>query len=177
LRSSCLALVAEQEIYSNAQTLSAHPALPNKKRLLDQVSHIHGLHAISTSQEQRAAGQVTQAYFESKHKLESSFHHPNGKLEPTISFSKHQPSIAKPTPHNMLGAPAPKIHSGIPHHPDCTGQTTPIWLNQPHDEFKHLGDAMSALIPTILHVKKSNNKGNLLLSTSADLQNANAECV
>jgi hypothetical protein len=70
LRSSCLALVAEQEIRSNPPTLSAHPS-PNKKRLLDQVSHIHGLHAISTSQKQSAAGQLTQAYFESKHKLGS----------------------------------------------------------------------------------------------------------
>jgi hypothetical protein len=55
LRSSCLALIAEQEIRSNPSTLSSHPS-PNKKRLLDQVSYIHGLHAISTSQKQSAAG-------------------------------------------------------------------------------------------------------------------------
>jgi hypothetical protein len=48
LLSSCLALVAGQEISSNPPTLSAQPS-PNKKRLLDQVLHIHGLHAISTS--------------------------------------------------------------------------------------------------------------------------------
>jgi hypothetical protein len=72
LRSSCLALIAEQEIHSNPPTLSSHSS-PNKKQLLDQVSYIHGLHAISTSQKQSAAGQLTQAYFESKHKLESSF--------------------------------------------------------------------------------------------------------
>jgi hypothetical protein len=71
LRSSCLALIAEQEICSNPPTLSSHPS-PNKKRSLDQVSYIHGLHAISTSQKQSAAGQLTQAYFESKHKLGSS---------------------------------------------------------------------------------------------------------
>jgi hypothetical protein len=55
LRSSCLALIAKQEIRSNPPTLSAHPS-PNKKRLLDQVSYIHGLHTISTSQKQSAAG-------------------------------------------------------------------------------------------------------------------------
>jgi hypothetical protein len=48
LRSSCLTLVAEQEICSNPPTSAALPS-PNKKRLLEQVSHIHGLHAISTS--------------------------------------------------------------------------------------------------------------------------------
>jgi hypothetical protein len=135
--------------------------LPNKKHLLDQVSHIHGMHAISTSQKQSAAEQLTQAYFESKHKLESSFH-PNGKLlVPTTSFSnKPQPSIAEPTPCNMLGAPAPRIHPGIPHHPDPTHQTTRIWLNQPQVESERLGDAMSALGLTILHVKKSTRKGN-----------------
>ena len=161
LRSSCLALVAEQEIRSNPPTLSANPS-PNKKRLLDQVSHIHGLHAISTSQKQSAAGQLTQAYFESKHKLESSFHLPHSKFEPTVPPSKPQSSI-EPTPQNMLRAPASKIHPGITHHlPDPTRQTTPVWLNQPHVEFERLGDAMSALGPTILHVKKSSNKGKCI---------------
>jgi hypothetical protein len=161
LRSSCLALVAEQEIRSNPPTLSAPPS-PNKKQLLDQVSHIHGLHAISTSQKESAAGQLTQAYFESKHKLESSFHLPNTKFEPTLPSSKPQSFIAEPTPHNMLRVPASKIHPGISHHPDPTRQTTPVWLNQPHVEFKRLGDAMPALGPTILHVKKSTNKGNCI---------------
>jgi hypothetical protein len=86
LRSSCLALVAEQEIRSNPPTSAALPS-PNKKRLLEQVSYIHGLHAISTSQKQSTAGQLTQAYFESKHKLESSFYLLNGKLEPTPLLS------------------------------------------------------------------------------------------
>ncbi len=67
LQSSCLALVAEQEIRSNPPTLSAQPS-PNKKRLLDQVSYIQGLHAVSTSQKQSTAEQLTQAYFESRHK-------------------------------------------------------------------------------------------------------------
>jgi hypothetical protein len=161
LRSSCLALVAEQEIRSNPPTLSAHPS-PNKKRLLDQVSYIHGLHAISTSQQQSAAGQLTQAYFESKHQLESSFDLPNTKFEPTVPSSKPQSSIAESTSHNMLRAPASKIHPGITHHSDPTCQTTPVWSNQPHVEFERLGDAMLALGPTILHVKKSTNKGKCI---------------
>jgi hypothetical protein len=64
--------------------------------------------------------------------------------------------------HNMLRAPASKIHPGITHHSDPTRQTTPVWFNQPHVEFKRLGDAMSALGPTILHVKKSTNKGKCI---------------
>jgi hypothetical protein len=107
LRSSYLALVAEQEICSNPPTSAALP-LPNKKRLLEQVSHIHGLHAIPTSQKLSTAGQLTQAYFESKHKLESSFHLPSGKFEPTTSITKARPYVAEPTPHNILHPPGSK---------------------------------------------------------------------
>jgi hypothetical protein len=161
LRSSCLALVAEQEICSNPPTLSSHPS-PNKKRLLDQVSYIHGLHAISTSQKQSAVGQLTQAYFESKHKLESSFDLPNTKFEPAVPSSKPQSSIGESTSHNMLRAPASKIHPGITHHSDPTHQTAPVWFNQLHVEFERLGDAMLVLGPTILHVKKYTNKGKCI---------------
>jgi hypothetical protein len=120
------------------------------------------MHAISTSQKQSAAGQLTQAYFESKHKLESSFDLPNSKFEPTVPSSKPHSSIGESTSHNMLRAPASKMHPGITHHSDPTRQTTPVWFNQPHVEFKRLGDAMSALGPTILHVNKFTNKGKCI---------------
>jgi hypothetical protein len=51
LWSSCLAaLVTKQDIHRNPPTLLAAYPSPNKKCLVDQVSHMHGLHAISTSQ-------------------------------------------------------------------------------------------------------------------------------
>jgi hypothetical protein len=89
-----LALVAKQEIHSNPPTLAAHPS-PNKKHLLDQVSHIHGPHAISTSPKESAVGQLSQAYFESKQNLESSFHLPNSKIEPMATSGKPNPSVAE----------------------------------------------------------------------------------
>jgi hypothetical protein len=171
LRSSCLALVAEQEIRSNPRTSAALPS-PNKKRLLEQVSHIHGLHAISTSQKQHTAGQLIQAYFESKHKLESSFYLPNGKLEPTTSIIKPKPSVAEPTSHSILRVPGSKIYSGIPHHPDPSRQTSPVWLNVPPVEYARLADCMSALGPDILQVKKSNENCTSITEYECKLPNS-----
>jgi hypothetical protein len=173
LRSSCLALVAEQEIRSNPPTSAALPS-PNKKRLLEQVAHIHGLQAITTSQNSQkhsTGGQLTQAYFESKHKLESSFYLPNGKLEPITSIIKPKPSVAEPASHNILGVPGSKIYSGIPHHPDPSRQTSPVWLNLPHVEFARLADCMSALGPTILQVKKSNDNCTFITEYKCKLPN------
>ncbi len=83
LRSSCLALIAEHEIRTNPRTLAYNPS-PNKKRLLEQVSHIHCLDAISNAQKETVVGQLTQAYFESNHDLESSFLERNCTHELTI---------------------------------------------------------------------------------------------
>jgi hypothetical protein len=171
LRSSCLVLVAEHEIRSNPPTSAALPS-PNKKCLLEQVSHIHGLlHAISTSQKQSTAGQLTQAYFESKHKLESSFYPPNGKLKPTTFIITPKPSVAEPTSHNILRVPGSKIYSGIPHHPDPSRQTSPVWLNLPHVEYTRVADRMSALGPTILQVKKSTKNCTFITEYKCKLPN------
>jgi hypothetical protein len=171
LRSSCLALVAEQEIRSNPPTSAALPS-PNKKRLLEQVSHINGLHTISTSQKQSTAGQLTQAYFESKHKFESSFAVPNSKFEPTTTISKPKPSIVEPTRHTMLCVPGSTLYSGNPHHPAPLCRITPkVWMNLPHVEYERLGDAMSALGPTIVQVKKSNENGTFITEYKCKLPN------
>ncbi len=170
LRSSCLALVAEQEIRSNPPTSAALPS-PNKKRLMEQVSYIHGLGAISTSQKQSTAGQLTQAYFESKHKLESSFHLSNSKFDSTSSTGEPKPFVAEPTLHNILRVPGNKRYSAFPHHPDPNRQTSPVWLNLPHVEYERLGDAMSALGPTILQVKKSNENGTFITEYKCKLPN------
>ena len=55
LRSSCLVLIAEHEIRTNPPTLASNPS-PNKKRLLEQVSHIHGLDAISNAPKETVVG-------------------------------------------------------------------------------------------------------------------------
>jgi hypothetical protein len=89
LRSSCHALIAEQEIPSNPPTLASNPS-PNKKRFLEQVSHIHSLDAVSDAQKETVVGQLAQAYFESKHDLESSFLERNCTHESAIPASNHK---------------------------------------------------------------------------------------
>jgi hypothetical protein len=89
--------------------------------------------------------------------VESSYHLPNGKFEQTTSIIKPKSYVAEPTPHNIiLRLSGSKIYSRIPHHHNRSRQNSPVWLNLPHIEYEHLGDAMSALGPTILQVKKSN---------------------
>jgi hypothetical protein len=65
LRSSCLALVAQQEVHSNILLASANPS-PKKKNVLAQVAYIQCLHAASKTEKDRVMGQLTQAYYESK---------------------------------------------------------------------------------------------------------------
>jgi hypothetical protein len=77
LQSSCLALVAQQEVHSNLLLASANPS-PKKKKFLAQVAYIQCLHAASKTEKDRGMGQLTQAYYESKNNLEST------PLVPTI---------------------------------------------------------------------------------------------
>jgi hypothetical protein len=70
LRSSCLALVVQQEVHSNLSLASANPS-PKKKNFLAQVAYIQCLHAASKIEKDRVMGQLTQAYYESKNNLDS----------------------------------------------------------------------------------------------------------
>jgi hypothetical protein len=88
LPSSCLALVTEQEFHSNPATNIISSSLTKQETFTGsgRCRTFMPCMQFSTSQKQSAAGQLTQAYFESKHKLESSFHLPDSKLEPTVSI-------------------------------------------------------------------------------------------
>jgi hypothetical protein len=71
LRSSCLALVAQQEVRSNLSLSSANPS-QKKKHFLAQVAYIQCLHGASKPEKHRIMGQFTQSYYESKNNLDSS---------------------------------------------------------------------------------------------------------
>jgi hypothetical protein len=71
LRSSCLALVAQQEVHSNLSLASANPS-PKKKHFLAQVAYIQCLYAASKPEKDCIMGQLTQAYYESKNNVEST---------------------------------------------------------------------------------------------------------
>ena len=149
LRSSCLALLTEQEIRSHPLSSACNPS-PNKKRLLDQVSHINALHAISSPQKQNVVGKLTQAYFESKHNLESSFGIPDSNIKPTIINRNNSLSLNEQTSHVVVRSC--ELRSIQPEPP--TRRTSQVWLNLPHVQYERLGDAMSALGPTITQIKK-----------------------
>jgi hypothetical protein len=119
-------------------------------------------------------GFFTRTYFESKQKLESSFDLLNSKCEPTVPSSKPQSSIGVSTSHNILRAPASKIH--------------PIILTQPVRllQFSSINRMLSlnVLVMPFRHwdqpfyiLRSSPTRANVLLSTSADFPTANAECV
>jgi hypothetical protein len=59
----------------------------------------------------------------------------------------------------------------MPHHPDPSCRTNPVWLNLPHVEYEHLSDAMLALGPTILQVKKSNENDTFITQYKCKLPN------
>jgi hypothetical protein len=118
LRSSYLALVSEQEIRSNPPTLSAHPS-PNKKRLLDQLLYIHGLHAFSTSQKQPAVGHLTRLILNPNTSWNPHFTFPIASwCQLFLSVSLPNPPHCRTYPHNILHVPTSKIYAGISHHPD-----------------------------------------------------------
>jgi hypothetical protein len=59
----------------------------------------------------------------------------------------------------------------MPHHPNPSRCTNPVWLNFPHVEYARLSDAMSALGPTILQVKKSNENDAFFTEYKCKLPN------
>ena len=121
-RSSCLALLTEQEIRSHLLTSVCNPS-PNKKRLLEQVSHINALHAISSPQKQSVVGKLTQAYFESKHNLESSFGIPDSNIKPTIFNRNNSRSLNEQTSHVVVRSCEPRSIQPEP----PTRRTSQVW--------------------------------------------------
>jgi hypothetical protein len=100
---SCLTLVAEQEFQSNSPLSSETPSL-KMKCFKDQVAHIHGLDAVSKPKKESIIVQLNQAYFETKHNLESSIHFPKckneaniGSVTPLVSSSMHGQSKPQPS--------------------------------------------------------------------------------
>ena len=163
LRSSCLALLTEQEIRSHPLTSVCNPS-PNKKRLLEQVSHINALHAISSPQKQSVVGKLTQAYFESKHNLESSFGIPDSNIKPTIINRNNSLSLNEQTSHVVVRSCDTRSIQPDPR----TRRISQVWLNLPHVQYERLGDAMSALGPTITQIKKTMRMIYLYQSTGAN---------
>ena len=152
LRSSCLALIAEHEIRTNPPTLASNPS-PNKKRLLEQGSHSHGLDAVSNAQKETVVGQLTQAYFESKHDLQSSFLVQNRTHELTIPASNHKSGVPAPTFDVVKHASRPSLKSVVAHNCPPIPRKSKVWSHCPPIQYERLGDALAFLGPTITQVK------------------------
>jgi hypothetical protein len=145
LRSSCLTLVAQQEVHSNLSLASANP-LPKKKTFLAQVAYIQCLHPASRPEKDRIMGQLTQAYCVTKYNLESTPSVPTIPKEAIIGSAPSQPPItlAVMGPINCL---ATKPFQPIPHLPS-------VWLNSLPVQHECFADAKTDLGPSISQVKK-----------------------
>ncbi len=150
LRSSCLALVAQQEVRSNLSLASANPS-PKKKNFLAQVAYIQGLHAASKPEKDRIMGQLTQTYYESKNNLESTPLVPTIPKEAIIGIAPSQPPTTLAVTGTMSFV-ATKPFKPIP-------RISSVWLNSLPVQHERFADAMTDVGPSISQVKKYHENG------------------
>jgi hypothetical protein len=163
LRSSCLALVAQQEIRTNPPHCFDIES-PKKKRYMTQVTHIRGLDAVSKPQQDNIIGQLTQAYYESKTTGNATAH-----------ISSPSPLPQPPTIDNVRGAivttaslsfaSRPSIESvgfRIPISLQPIPRKSSVWLNSSSLNHERFADAMSELGPAIRQVKKYEENGTFV---------------
>jgi hypothetical protein len=158
LRSSCLTLVAQQEVHSNISLASANPS-PKKKNFLAQVAYIQCLHAASKTEKDRVMGHLTQAYYESKNNLESTPLVPTIPKEAIIGIAPSQPPTTLAVTGTMSFV-ATKRFKPIP-------RISSVWLNSLPVQHERFADAMTDLGPSISQVKST-------MKTDFLLQNSNA---
>jgi hypothetical protein len=148
LRSSCLALVAQQEVHSNRTLSSASPS-PNKKEFLSQVEYIQCHPVASKPDKHRIMGQLTEVYYASKHNLESSlFVAPI--TEEAIIRPVTSPFPSKPPPAVAMKGP---INFEAKNRCQALPRLPSPWLESITVEHERLVDAMVALGPSSYQVK------------------------
>jgi hypothetical protein len=98
-------------------------------------------------------GQLTQAYFESKHDLESSFLEQKCTHESTIPASNHKSGVPVPTFDVIKRASRSSLKSVLAHNCPRIPRKSKTWSHCPPIQYERLGDALAFLGPTITQVK------------------------